>query len=100
MDPGRNGKELSKSPIEDNTQKNDSGTVDQEDIGSHDNYMIAYESKESDSSPIETASSDAVTENVEVTDENETEPDIEWNHEGLLEVGHRLNLLGVHCYIK
>ena len=42
LDPGTNGKELSKSPIEDSTKRHDSGVVDQGDINSHD--MIAYES--------------------------------------------------------
>ena len=44
MDPGTNGKELSKSPIEDSTKRHDSGVVDQGDINSHDGDMIAYES--------------------------------------------------------
>ena len=44
LDPGTNGKELSKSPIEDSTKRHDSGVVDQGDINSHDGDMIAYES--------------------------------------------------------
>ena len=44
LDPGTNGKELSKSPIEDSTKRHDSGVVDQGDINSHDSDMIAYES--------------------------------------------------------
>ena len=43
MDPGTNGKELSKSPIEKSTKRHDSGVVDQGDINSHDTDMIAYE---------------------------------------------------------
>ena len=43
LDPGTNGKELSKSPIEDSTKRHDSGVVDQGDINSHDGDMIAYE---------------------------------------------------------
>ena len=43
MDPGTNGMELSKSPIEEGTQRDDSGVVHQEDINSHDSDMIAYE---------------------------------------------------------
>ena len=42
MDPGTNGKELSKSPIEESTKRHDSGVVDQGDINSHDSDMIAY----------------------------------------------------------
>ena len=44
LDPGTNGQELSKSPIEDSTKRYDSGVVDQGDINSHDSDMIAYES--------------------------------------------------------
>ena len=44
LDPSTNGKELSKSPIEDSTKRHDSGVVDQRDINSHDGDMIAYES--------------------------------------------------------
>ena len=44
LDPGTNGQELSKSPIDDSTKRHDSGVVDQGDINSHDGDMIAYES--------------------------------------------------------
>ena len=44
LDPGTNGKELCKSPIEDSTKRHDSGVVDRGDINSHDGDMIAYES--------------------------------------------------------
>ena len=44
VDPGTNGQELSKSPLEDSTKRHDSGVVDQNDINSHDGDMIAYES--------------------------------------------------------
>ena len=44
LDPGTNGKELSKSPIEDSTKRHDSGVVDQGDINSHDSDVISYES--------------------------------------------------------
>ena len=44
LDPGTNGKELCKSPIEDRTKRHDSGVVDQGDINSHDGDVIAYES--------------------------------------------------------
>ena len=43
MDPSTNGKELSKSPIEESTKRHDSGVVDQGDINSHDRDVIAYE---------------------------------------------------------
>ena len=44
LDPGTNGKELCKSPVEDSTKRHDSGVVDQRDINSHDSDLIAYES--------------------------------------------------------
>ena len=43
MDPGTNGKEFSKSPMEEGTKRDDSGVVDQGDINSHDSDVIAYE---------------------------------------------------------
>ena len=43
MDPGTNGKELSKSPVEESTMRDDSGVVNQGDINSHDSDVIAYE---------------------------------------------------------
>ena len=46
LDPGTNGKELCKSPIEDSTKRHDSGVVDQGYINPHDNDLIAYESND------------------------------------------------------
>ena len=46
LDPGTNGKELSKSPIEDSTKRCDSEVGNQGDINSHDSDMVAYESKD------------------------------------------------------
>ena len=46
LDPGTNGKQLCKSPIEDSTKRHDSGVVDQGDINPHDSDLIAYESNE------------------------------------------------------
>ena len=43
MDPGTNGNELSKSPVEESTQRDDSGVANQGDINSHDSDAIAYE---------------------------------------------------------
>ena len=81
MDPGANGMELSKSPILESTQRDDSGVVDQGDINSHDRDMVAYESNntnvpfidisDSDNSqPIDIAEDTSVNPIVEV----ETEP--------------------------
>ena len=44
LDPGTNGKELSKSPIGNSTKRHDSGVADQGDINLHDSDVIAYES--------------------------------------------------------
>ena len=46
LDPGTNGKELCKSPIEDSTKRHVSGFVDQGDINPHDSDLIAYESND------------------------------------------------------
>ena len=47
LDPSTEEMELSKFPVNDSTQKNDSGADNHEDISSYDNDMIAYETKES-----------------------------------------------------
>ena len=78
LDPSTIEQELSKSPIEESTQKNDSGANDQVDISSHDEDIIAYETKESSSPSIEISSSTTpVTENEKVTEVNESESTIE-----------------------
>ena len=83
MDPSTNGKELSKSPIEESTKRHDSGVVDQGDINSHGSDMIAYEPNNtsipsidiSDNSNIDSQSTD-MTEDTSVNPivEVETEP--------------------------
>ena len=81
MDPGTDGMELCKSPIEKSTKRDDSGVVDQGDINSHVRDMIAYESNNTsmpfidisdsdDSQPIDIAEDTSVNPIVEV----ETEP--------------------------
>ena len=78
LDPSTMEQELSKSPIEESTQKNDLGANDQVDIGSHDEDIIAYETKESSSPSVEISSSTTpVTENEKVTEVNESESPIE-----------------------
>ena len=77
LDPSTEKKELSKSPMTDSTQKNDSGADDHEDISSHDNDMIAYETPESGSSSIDISSTNPVTDVEIVTDNNKSEPTIE-----------------------
>ena len=78
LDPSTMGQELSKSPIEESTEKNDSGANDQVDVSSHDEDIIAFETKESSSPSIEISTSTTpVTEIEEVTKVNESEPAIE-----------------------
>ena len=78
LDPSTMEQELSKSPIEESTQKNDSGTDDQVDISSHDKNIIAYETKEFSSPSVEISSSTTpVTENEKVTEVNGSESTIE-----------------------
>ena len=69
LDPGTMEQELSKSPIEESTEKNDSGANDQEDISSHDEDIIAKKLKSLVHYP--------VTENENVIEVNESEPTIE-----------------------
>ena len=68
LDPSTMEQELSKSPIEERTQKIDSGANDQVDISSCDEDIIAYETNESSSPSVEISSSTTpVTENEKVT---------------------------------
>ena len=78
LDPSTIEQELGKSPIEESTQRNDSGANDQVDISSHDEDIIAYETKESSSPSVEISSTTTpVTENEKVTEVNESESTIE-----------------------
>ena len=77
LDPSTEEKELSKSPVNDSTQKSDSGADDHEDISSHDNDMIAYETKESSSSSIDISSTYPVADVEIVTEDTMSEPTIE-----------------------
>ena len=77
MDPSTEQKELSKFPVNDSTQKTDSGTDNHEDISSHDNDMIAYETKESSSPSIDISSTNPVADVEIVTEDTMSEPAIE-----------------------
>ena len=87
LDPGTNGKELSKYPIEDSTKRHDSGVVDQGDINSHDGDMIAYESNNtsipsidiSDHSNIDSQSKD-MTEDTSVNPTVDVEVEPVWRY--------------------
>ena len=78
LDSSTMEQELSKSPTEESTEKNDSGVNVQVGISSHDENIIAYETNESSSPSIEISSSTTpVTEIEKVTEVNESEPAIE-----------------------
>ena len=78
MDPSTDEQELSKSPIEDSTQRHDSGADDHGDVSSHDTDVIAYESNEIRSPPIEVSSlSDSVSNLEIVTEDDSVEPAME-----------------------
>ena len=73
LDPSTMEQELGKSPIVESTQKNVSGANDQVDISSHEEDIIAYETKVSSSPSIEISSSTTPdTENEKVTEINES----------------------------
>ena len=75
MDPSTDEKELSKSPIEDSTQRYDSGADDHGDVSSH---VIAYESNEIRSPSIEVSSPSDPVANLEiVTEDDSVEPAME-----------------------
>ena len=77
LDPSTDEKELSKSPVNDSTQKTDSGADNHEDTSSHGNDIIAYESKESDSSSIDISSTNPVADVEIVTEDSISESTIE-----------------------
>ena len=78
MDPGTNEQEFSKSPIENSTQRHDSGVDNQGDISSHDSDMIAYESNETSSPSIEVSfPSDSVSKSEIITEDNSVDPTME-----------------------
>ena len=78
MDPSTDEKELSKSPIEDSTQRHDSGADDHGDVSSHDTDVIAYESNEIRSPSIEVSSPIDSVPNLEiVTEDDSVEPAME-----------------------
>ena len=76
MDPSTN-EELSKSPIEDSTQRHDSGTYDHGDVRSHDTDVIVCESNEIRSPSTEVSSIDSVPNFKIVTEDDSVEPAME-----------------------
>ena len=78
MDSSTDEKKLSKSPIEDSTQRHDSGADDHGDVSSHDTDVIAYESNEIRSPSIEVSSPiDSVPNSEIVTEDDSVEPAME-----------------------
>ena len=78
LDPGTNGQELSKSPIEDSTKRHDSGVVDQGDINSHDSDMIAYESNNTSVPSIDISDhSNMDSQSGDMTDDTSVNPIVE-----------------------
>ena len=78
LDPGTNGKELSKSPIEDSTKRHDSGVGNQGDINSHDSDMVAYESKDTSTPSIDiSCHNDVDSQSNEITEDNSVNPTLD-----------------------
>ena len=78
LDPGTNGKELSKSPIEDSTKRHDSGVGNQGDINSHDSDMVAYESNDTSTPSIDISShNDVDSQSNGMTEDNVVNPTLD-----------------------
>ena len=82
MDPGTNGMELCKSPIEESTKRDDSGVVDQGDINSHDKDMVAYESNNTSMPFIDISDSDD-SQPTDITEDTSVNPIVEVETEPL-----------------
>ena len=75
LDPGTDEMELSKSPMEDSTERPDSGVVDQKDISSHDGDVIAYESNDTSIPSIDISDpSNIHSQSQDVTDDEMVNP--------------------------
>ena len=78
LDSGTNGKELSKSPIEDSTKRHDSGVGNQGDINSHDSDMVAYESNNTSIPSIDISNHNDVDSQLnEMTEDNVVNPTLD-----------------------
>ena len=104
LDPGTNGKELSKSPIEDSTKRHDSGVVDQGDIDSHDGDMIAYESNNTSIPSIDISDhSNIDSQSKDMTEDTSVNPTVDVEVEPVRRSARkesRLNFLGTLGYIE
>ena len=84
MDPSTNGKELSKSPLEESTKRHDSGVVDQGDINSHDSDVIAYEPNSTSIPPIDISDNSNInSQSTDITEDTSVNPIVEVETEPL-----------------
>ena len=83
MDPGTNGMELSKSPIEEGTKRDDSGVVHQGDINSHDGDMIGYEPNSTSVPFIDISDSNDDPQSADITKDTSVNPIVEVGTEPL-----------------
>ena len=83
MDPGTNGMELSKSPIEESTKRDDSGVVDHRDINSHDSDVIAYESNCTSIPSIDISDNNIDSQSTDMTEDPSVNPIVEVETEPL-----------------
>ena len=78
LDPGTNGKELSKSPIKDSTKRHESGVGNQGDINSHDSDRVAYESKDTSTPSIDiSCHNDVDSQSNGMTEDNVVNPSLD-----------------------
>ena len=74
MDPGTNGKELSKSPVEESTNRDDSGVGNQGDINSHDSDVIAYEPDCTSTPSIDISDNNTESQLIDMTEDTSVNP--------------------------
>ena len=83
MDPGTNGMELSKSPMEEGTKRDDSGVVHQGVINSHDSDMIAYEPNSTSVPFIDISDNSDDSQPTDITEDTSVNPIVEVETEPL-----------------
>ena len=83
MDPGTDGKELSKSPIEESTMRDASGVVDQGDINSHDVDVIAYEPNSTSIPSIDISDNSVESQSISQTEDPAVNPFVQVETEPL-----------------
>ena len=83
MDPGTDGKELSKSPIEESPMRDASGVVDQGDINSHDIDVIAHEPNSTSIPSIDISDNSAESQSTSQTEDPAVNPFVQVETEPL-----------------